>query len=152
MSTPGVINRLDAERIEQLMDVRFPQIHAGGRTLLIEEVSPGGARVRMKHHERNTRPGGTMAGSSMFTLADFGVYVAIIGVLGERGIDAVTSNLNINFLAKPAPHDLIAHMRLLRLGRRTAVGEALIYSEGDPEMVAHAIASYALPIQFTAVT
>ena len=60
----------------------------------------------------------------MFTLADFAVYVAIIAALGEAGIDAVTTNLNINFLAKPEPRDLVAHVRLIRLGRRLAVGEA----------------------------
>ena len=47
----------------------------------------------------------------MFTLADFGVYVAIIAALGEAGIDAVTTNLNINFLAKPEPRDLVASVQ-----------------------------------------
>jgi len=81
----------------------------------------------------------------MFTLADFSVYVAIIATLGEAGIDAVTTNLNINFLAKPEPRDLIASVRLLRLGRRLAVGEAQLYSDGAADPVAHAIATYALP-------
>ena len=66
------------------------------------------ARVRLVHHERHTRPGGTVSGSAMFTLADFAVYVAIIAAVGEVGLDAVTTNLNINFLAKPEPRDLVA--------------------------------------------
>src|SRR5262245_21427219 len=45
---------------------------------------------------------------AMFMLADFAVYVAIIAALGEIGLQAVTTNLNINFLAKPKPRDLIA--------------------------------------------
>ena len=149
MSTDApVTNRLDAERIEALIDARFPQIHSGGRTLLIEEAGEHNARVRLRHHERHTRPGGTLSGAAMFTLADFAVYVAIIAALGEVGLDAVTTNLNINFLAKPEPRDLVAKVRLIRLirlGRRLAVGEAQIYSDGLPDMVAHTIATYALP-------
>ena len=106
---------------------------------------PQPAHVRLKHHERHTRPGGTVSGAAMFTLADFAVYVAIIAALGEVGLDAVTTNLNINFLTKPEPRDLVATVRLIRLGRRLAVGEAQIYSDGMTDLVAHAIATYALP-------
>jgi uncharacterized protein (TIGR00369 family) len=135
----------DVQRIEALIDARFPQIHAGGRLLTIEAVGPRHARVRMAIHDRHIRSGGTVSGPSMFTLADFSVYVTIIGALGEAGIDAVTTNLNINFLAKPEPRDLVSIVRLIRLGRRLAVGEAELYSDGAPDMVAHAIATYALP-------
>src|SRR5262249_8453729 len=117
----------------------------GGRAMLVEDVGPRHARVRLKKHDRHLRPGGTVSGPTMFTLADFSVYVAIIAALGEAGIAAVTTNLNINFLAKPEARDLLAVVRLIRLGRRLAVGEAEIYSEGQPDMVAHAIATYALP-------
>jgi acyl-coenzyme A thioesterase PaaI-like protein len=40
---------------------------------------------------------------------------------------------------------MISSVRLIRLGRRLAVGEAQLYSDGVPDMVAHAIATYALP-------
>jgi uncharacterized protein (TIGR00369 family) len=137
--------RLDARRIEALIDERFPQIHSGGRSLLIEEVGERNVRVRLKYHERHTRPGGTVSGVAMFMLADFSVYVAIIAAMGDGGLAAVTTNLNINFLAKPEPRDLVCSVRLIRLGRRLAVGEVEIFSDGMPEMVAHAIATYALP-------
>ncbi len=101
-------NRLDIARIEALIDDRFPQIHSGGRIFNIEEIGERNARVRMRHHERMLRPGGTVSGPAMFTLADFSVYVAIIATLGEAGIDAVTTNLNINFLAKPEARDMVA--------------------------------------------
>lgn len=140
-----VTNRLDASLIEALIDARFPQIHAGGRTLVIEEVGERNVCVRLQYHERHTRPGGTVSGVAMFMLADFAVYVAIIAALGDTGLDAVTTNLNINFLSRPEPRDLIARVRLIRLGRRLAVGEAQIYSDGSEDLVAHAIATYALP-------
>jgi uncharacterized protein (TIGR00369 family) len=128
------------------MDARFPQIHSGGRKFVVEEVALRSARVRMTADPRNIRPGGTIAGPAMFTLADFSIYVAVIATLGEAGFEAVTSNLNIIFLAKPAATDMTAVVKLIRLGRRLAVGEAEIYSEGVTDMVAHATATYALPI------
>jgi uncharacterized protein (TIGR00369 family) len=136
---------LDIARIEALLDANFPQIHSGGRSLVIEEVGHRSARVRLKTQARNIRPGGTVSGPAMFTLADFAVYVAIIAAMGEPGIEAVTTNMNINFLSKPEPRDMTADVRLIRLGRRLAVGEAELTSDGSPEIVAHAIATYALP-------
>jgi uncharacterized protein (TIGR00369 family) len=137
--------RLDAKRVEELIDTRFPQIHSGGRNLVVEEVGDRSARVRMKADPRNTRPGGTISGPSMFALADFSIYVAVIATLGEAGVDAVTSSLNITFLARPEPNDMTAEVRLIRVGRRLAVGQAELYSQGASEIVAHAIATYALP-------
>ena len=124
MSTDApATNRLDVERIEALIDARFPQIHAGGRS----SRDRGGGRAQRARAPASTmnatsRPGGTVSGPAMFTLADFAIYVAIIAALGEPGLDAVTTNLNINFLPSPsratwspdAPHPL---------GRRLAVGE-----------------------------
>jgi uncharacterized protein (TIGR00369 family) len=146
MSTHGYAsNRLDIARLEALIDDRFPQIHSGGRIFTVEEIGERSARVRMRHHERMLRPGGTVSGSTMFSLADFSVYVAIIATLGEAGIDAVTTNLNINFLTKPEARDMLALVHLIRLGRR--LGEVEIHSDGMPDMVAHAIATYALPVR-----
>jgi uncharacterized protein (TIGR00369 family) len=145
MSIPSDTNLLDAGCIEDLIAVRFPQIHSGGRNVVVEDVGPSGARVRLKADHRNTRPGGTISGMAMFALADFSVYVAVIGRLGEPCVDAVTTNLNINFLAKPQARDMIAKVRLLRLGRRLAVAEVEMFSDGASDPVAHAVASYALP-------
>ena len=60
---------------------------------------------------------------------------------------AVTTNLNINFLRKPAPRDLIAECRLLKLGKRLAVGEVTIRSDGEDELVAHVTSTYSIPPQ-----
>jgi uncharacterized protein (TIGR00369 family) len=142
----SMTSSLDIARVEALIDERFPQIHAGGRVFSIEAVGERSACVRMHHHERMLRPGGTVSGVAMFSLADFSVYVAIIATLGEAGIAAVTTNLNINFLSKPEARDMTASVSLIRLGRRLAVGEARLYSEGQSDLVAHAIATYALPM------
>jgi uncharacterized protein (TIGR00369 family) len=146
MSIPSSIAAaFDAARLQQLIAVRFPQMQAGGRSFIIEDVGSRSARVRMTADPRNTRPGGSIAGPAMFALADFTVYVAIVGTLGEPGFEAVTSSLNINFLARPEPNDMMAVAKLIRLGRRLSVGEVELFSEGVPEIVAHAVATYALP-------
>src|SRR5262245_50649866 len=136
---------LDAAQVEAFSNSPLPQIHVGGRAMQVEEAGARYACVRLRKQERHLRPSGTVSGPTMFTLADFSVYVAIIATLGEAGIAAVTTNLNINFLAKPEPRDLIACVRLLRVGRRLAVGEAQLFLDGG-DLVAHAIATYALPI------
>ncbi len=136
---------LDAAQVEALINSQFPQIHVGGRALLIEEAGPRRARVGLKKQDRHVQPGGTVSGPTLFTRADFSVYVAIIATPGEAGIDAVTTNWTINFLAKAEPRDLIAGVRLVRLGRRLAVGEAQLFSDGAADPVVRAIATDALP-------
>lgn len=110
----------------------------------IESVGPDTARVRMHLTDRNTRPGGTISGPAMFTLADFSIYVALLGRLGRPAIPAVTSNLNITFLTRPPPRDVFAETRLVRVGRRLAYAEVSLYSDGSSDIIAHATGTYAL--------
>jgi len=77
-------------------------------------------------------------------LTDFAMYVAILASIGPVPL-AVTTSLNINFLRKPEQRDLVAEARLIKLGKRLAVGEVEIYSDGNDEMVAHATATYSIP-------
>ena len=77
-------------------------------------------------------------------LADFAMYVVLLSAIGPVGL-AVTINLNINFLRKAAPRDLVAEARLLRLGKRLATGEVTIYSHGETEPVAHVTSTYSIP-------
>jgi acyl-coenzyme A thioesterase PaaI-like protein len=58
---------------------------------------------------------------------------------------AMTTNLNVHFLSRPAPTDVIAEGRILKLGRRLAVGEVVMHSEGDPRPICHATGTYAIP-------
>ena len=136
---------LTVEEIEKLLDDVFPQLHHGGRTMMVEAVAPMTARLRLIAHERHLRPGGTVSGPAMFTLADVGIWVAIFSHLGPDALSAVTTNLNINFLRKPPHGDVIVECRLLKLGGRLAVGEATLFAEGTLEPVAHAVGTYAIP-------
>ena len=136
---------LTADEVTELIDANFPQLHSGGKIIFVEATGPMSATVRMKLADRIIRPGGTISGPAMFTLADFSVYVAILAELGADALQAVTTNLNINFLTRPEPRDLIARVKLLRLGRRLAVGEVELHLADSDDIVAHAVATYALP-------
>ena len=92
------------------------------------------------------RPGGTISGPTMMELADFAMYVAVFSAIGPQPL-AVTTNLTINFLRKPARADLIAAAKLMKVGKRLAVGEVTIYSEGSDGPVAHVTATYSIPQQ-----
>jgi acyl-coenzyme A thioesterase PaaI-like protein len=77
-------------------------------------------------------------------LADVAMYVAVLSAIGWVPL-AVTTNLTINFLRKPAPRDLLAEARLIKLGKRLAVGEVGIRSDGHDDLVAHVTSTYSIP-------
>ena len=130
--------------IEDLLTREFPQAMHPGRGLSIEHVAYGAARVRKAFNPNTLRPGGTISGPTMMALADFAMYVAVFSAAGRVPL-AVTTNLNINFLRKPAQADLLADARLLKHGKRLVVGEVTIRSEGQDEPVAHVTSTYSIP-------
>lgn len=111
---------------------------------VVENVTSRGVVCRLPYSERHLRPGGTLSGPTMMTLADAAMYAAVLARLGRVEM-AVTQNININFLARPKPADLLAEVDILKMGRRTIVLDVKIYSAGSPEVVAHATGTYSLP-------
>ena len=131
---------MNLEQARAFLDREFPQ-----NTSIIEDIGPGSSVLRQAVSERHLRPGGTVSGPTMMTLADCAAYVAILGKIGEVAL-AVTTSLNINFLRKPeADRDLIAHCDLLKSGKRLMVCEISVYSEGLEDQVAHVTATYSIP-------
>ena len=137
---------LSIDEIVKLLTIEFPQAFFPGCGLSIERANYGDVRVRRAFHEDHLRPGGTISGPTMMELADFAMYVAVFSAIGPQPL-AVTTNLNINFLRKPAQADLIANARLMKVGKRLAVGEVTITSAGSDEPVAHVTATYSIPQQ-----
>jgi uncharacterized protein (TIGR00369 family) len=135
---------MTVDEVERFLAAEFPQVVHPGCGLAIEAVWDGGARVRQSYREASIRPGGTISGPTMMALADFAMYVAVLSAIGPVPL-AVTTNLNINFLRKPAPRDLLADAHLLKLGSRLAVGEVTIRSEGEDAPVAHVTSTYSIP-------
>src|SRR5215471_17118210 len=130
--------------LESFLRTEFPQVFKAGRGLSIEEIWHGGALIRQAFRDDFIRPGGTISGPTMMALADFAMYIAVITAIGPVPL-AVTTNLNINFLRKPGAADLLAEARLMKLGKRLAVGEVVIRSAGELELVAHATSTYSIP-------
>lgn len=143
---------MTAEEISAFLATEFPQVTEGVGRLTVEEADARHARVRLAVDPRHLRPGGTVSGPTQFALADVSAYVAVLTGIGPVAL-AVTTSANINFLKKPAPADLIAETRVLKHGKRLVVVDCLIFSDGDPEPVAHAVLTYAIPpAQKTAVS
>lgn len=113
----------------------------------VEEVSEDRVVLRLQVQDRHLRPGGTVSGPAMFGLADVTAYMVTLAHIGPRAL-AVTTNCSIDFMRKPkAGVDLIAHGRLLKLGKQLSVTDALLFSEGDDQPVARASLTYAIPPQ-----
>jgi uncharacterized protein (TIGR00369 family) len=135
---------LDVDGLHRLLTAEFSQGYHPQSGLVIEDVWHGGARVRQRFRDSLVRPGGTISGPAMMALADFAMYCAVLGAVGPVP-QAVTVNLSINFLRRPALCDLIAEARLMKLGKRLAIGEVTIRSEGREEPVAHVTSTYSIP-------
>ncbi len=129
--------------LERLLGLEFPEMF-GHDGYSIIDVWHGGAQVRWAFRPAMLRPGGTVSGVALMGLADVAMYVAVLASIGWAPL-AVTTNLHINFLRKPAPRGLDADCRLLKLGKRLAVGEISMRSEGEDEIVAHATSTYSIP-------
>ena len=135
---------MSVEQLERFLAVEFPQVFHAASGLSIEEVWHGGGRVRQAYQAQFIRPGNTISGPTMMALADFAMYVGVLASIGSVPL-AVTINLSINFLRKPTARDLIAECRLLKLGKRLAMGEVTIRSDGMDEPVAHVTSTYSIP-------
>ncbi|MCB8836931.1 PaaI family thioesterase [Aurantimonas sp. VKM B-3413] len=131
---------MTAAELDAFLKAEFPQ--ADGYSVV--SVGPGAATMQLLAEERHLRPGGTVSGPSLFSLADIAAYIAILAHIGPVAL-AVTTNLTINFLRKPEPGPLLGRGTILKLGKRLAVVEVAIQNEGDGVTVAHAVATYSIP-------
>ncbi len=128
--------------LEEFLKTQFPQMD--DFRFRVEVVEDKFLRLRLLYREMHLRPGGTISGPALMTLADTAVYLLTLAHIGPIAL-AVTTNLNINFLRKPEPKDVIAETKLLKLGQRLAVGEVTMFSDGEAEPVAHATVTYSIP-------
>jgi uncharacterized protein (TIGR00369 family) len=113
--------------------------------IAIERADGETCRLRQHYSEQMLRPGGTISGPTLMALADCAMYVVVLSAIGPVAL-AATTNLSINFLRKGVPgHDVIAEARLLKLGKRLAVGEVSLLSASSPDPIAHVTATYSIP-------
>ncbi len=134
-----------AVSVETLNRLAVEQVPLAGQLgLTVDAIAPGECTVRVPYRGIFVRPGGTIAGPVMMALADFAMWGAVMSHIGEVHL-AVTSNLNINFLKRPKPGDVVAQATVLKVGKRLAVGEVYMRGEDDQGLVAHATVTYSIP-------
>lgn len=143
------MSKITVEEFQQLSKERL--VFAELMGLKLESIDSEGVWMRACYSEKFLRPGGTIAGPVMMGLADAAIYALVLSRIGPVEL-AVTTSLNINFLRKPEPCDMLARASALKFGKRLVIGEVSMYSAGgavetfsDDEIVAHATATYSIP-------
>lgn len=139
MGNPKLI--MQTEELSQFLKCEFPQLND---EFEIVQIGNGYCILQFEAGEKHLRPGGTVSGPALFALADVAAYAAILAHIGPVAL-AVTTNLNINFLRKPAPGLIQGNAKILKLGKRLAIVEISITARENDQLVAHAIATYSLP-------
>ena len=135
---------LSAAEVNRLMESVYPQLNDQFAYYEALEVFPGGCIVRLNADERHLRPGGTVSGPSLFTLADIGGYVCVLSHAGPDAL-SVTTNLNINFMRKAEAGPIDGHCRILKLGKSLMVFDIDIVAGPEGQTVAHATGTYSIP-------
>lgn len=135
--------RMDAAALNAFLRRAFPE--ADPRQMAqVTDVVPGRVMLRLGTASRNLRPGGVISGPTLMSLADTAAYALVLAHIGEVAM-AVTTSLTIHFLRPCKPGDLIAEGTLLRLGRRIATIDVLMWTEGRDRAAAKATVAYAIP-------
>lgn len=139
MSTESLIGA------DEFMELIRREMHLVMADLLsVDRIEAGFARVRLRYDPSQLRPGATIAGPILFTLADTALYAAVMSLIGLVPL-AVTTDMSIHFLRKPQPRDLIAEARILKRGKRLVVGAIDLFSDGEEQPVAFATGTYSVP-------
>ena len=133
---------MTADEINAYLKVVYPQLNDQYSDYLAIDVQPGECTVRLYATERHLRPGNTVSGPCLFTLADIGGYVCVLSHVGREAL-AVTTSLTINFMRKAGPGPVDGHCRILKLGKSLMVFDIDIVADGAT--VAHATGTYAIP-------
>lgn len=133
---------MTADEINDYLKIVYPQLNDQYSDYLAIDVKSGECTVRLNANERHLRPGNTVSGPCLFTLADIGGYVCVLSHVGREAL-AVTTSLTINFMRKAGPGPVDGHCRILKLGKSLMVFDIDIVADGAT--VAHATGTYAIP-------
>ncbi len=133
--------KLSIDTLHDFLAEVFPQL---GDRIHVLEMEAGRLRAELHVSEQDLRPGGTVSGPALFTLADCAFYMAVLSVIGPEAL-TVTTSCTINFMRKPPAADIEAEARILKLGRTLAVGDVMLFAKGGSDPVAHASVTYSIP-------
>lgn len=144
MNSHAMTPVMGADEINSFLKQVYPQLNDDFADYRATDVFPGGCIVRLDANHRHLRPGNTVSGPSLFTLADIGGYVCVLSHAGPDAL-SVTTNLNINFMRKAEAGPIDGHCRILKLGRSLMVFDISMVSGPDRHVVAHATGTYSIP-------
>ncbi len=133
---------IDAAAFDRMLRERVPAAARFGCTT--EAMRRGYARLRLPFDPMTLRPGDTVSGPTIFTLADTALYAALLSEIGMEPL-ALTADMHIRFLRRAGRADLVAEARLFRCGKRLATGEVHVRRANDGALIAHATGAYARP-------
>jgi acyl-coenzyme A thioesterase PaaI-like protein len=134
---------MTAAELDAFLRTELPQMF-NYDDLTIEHADGQTCQMRQRLRQSMLRPGGTISGPTLMAVADFAMYAVLLSAIGPIGL-AVTTNLSINFLRRGQPGQDVLAARLLKLGKRLAVGEVNLLSGASPHPIAHAISTYSIP-------
>jgi uncharacterized protein (TIGR00369 family) len=134
--------KISAAEFQELAWQGVPYV--GQLGCVIERFAAGDVLVRLPYSDLLQRPGGTVCGPALMALADITLYGLVMSLIGRVEL-AVTTSMTVHFLARPAPRDVLAEGRILKLGRRLAVGQVMMRTDGEPEPVCQVTGTYAIP-------
>jgi uncharacterized protein (TIGR00369 family) len=131
------------EELEAFVEREFAQVNQDGRVYRITELGPGFLTLRLDPNERHLRPGGTVSGPTLFTLADFAAYYVILAHIGLKGL-TVTTSIHLDFMRKATPGPLFATCTILKLGQRLVVTSIAVRDAAE-ELIAQGSLTYSIP-------
>jgi uncharacterized protein (TIGR00369 family) len=136
------MSKISTQQFQEI--IKNELVWANEAGIRLDSISEGQAMMRLPFKENSLRPGGSISGPHMMLLADACMFAVVLSVIGEVKL-AVTTNLNINFLRKPGPNDLLGEGKVIKIGKRLAVLEVAILDSTTMETVAHATGTYSIP-------
>lgn len=134
--------KLSLAELQQNLKIQFPQAMQNFELQRIEENY---TVLKRFIHQADLRPGAIVSGPTLMQVTDFAAYIGILANQGGSVAAAFTTNLNINFLRQAQGNcAIIAQTKMLKVGKSLATAEVSLYSEGYPDLVAHAVVTFAL--------
>lgn len=134
---------LTGEDIQRFLEGHFPQANGFAS---VESMGDGELTIALADEPGGSflRPGGTISGPVLMTMADTAFYFLILSLIGPVEL-AVTTNLSIDFYRRPPAGRIRATARMLKLGKRLAAGDVLIHHDELDGPVARASVTYSIP-------
>ena len=135
-------SQLDIAEINAMVADQFP----GTRNRCVE-LGPDYAVAAYEVTPDDIRPGGFVSGPCQFAIADCALwFLAFVG-LDRIEPMALTSELSIRFLRPAVGQRLICRADLEAVSRRSVVGTAHVWVDGNPDKVTAAVqGTYAVPL------